>query len=327
MVTELLARLAKEFPVQVQQPFKGNYLQRFVADEIPLYFREVFNIGLSYLDWRASVGLGNWSEIPWIAALDTRITSTTQDGFYVVLLFSVDCEDLYLGMQLGTENLRNEHGVHQSRLIMTDRNAEITSFVDSTFPNHPFQNLTPNLLGKNRRTKSYEDAFSIGKHYRICEFPDEVGLKSDIIALLQIYQALVAAHLNGDILQNQEDITIAENPTLALLVTEKAQYKIHKSYERNSRAARDAKRLHGYICQVCGFDFEAVYGERGRQYIEAHHLYPLSDLKPGQEMQYSLETDFAVLCSNCHSMVHRHDPPISITELKRLMELVQTNSM
>ncbi|QDV39270.1 HNH endonuclease [Tautonia plasticadhaerens] len=55
-------------------------------------------------------------------------------------------------------------------------------------------------------------------------------------------------------------------------------------------------------CQVCGFDFFEVYGEPGRDYAQVHHFKPLSDrTRPSLTR---LE-DLAVLCANCHVMIHR----------------------
>lgn len=42
--------------------------------------------------------------------------------------------------------------------------------------------------------------------------------------------------------------------------------------------SKAAKRVHGFTCQCCGFNFEQAYGVLGREYIEAHHLVPLSAL-------------------------------------------------
>jgi len=47
-------------------------------------------------------------------------------------------------------------------------------------------------------------------------------------------------------------------------------------YERNPRLRKAAKRIHGLRCKVCDFDFKEFYGERGVEYIEVHHLRPVS---------------------------------------------------
>lgn len=58
-------------------------------------------------------------------------------------------------------------------------------------------------------------------------------------------------------------------------------------------------------CEVpnCGFDFEATYGDLGKNYTHVHHLTPLS-----AAVDYSIGNtvnDLAVVCANCHSMIHR----------------------
>lgn len=83
----------------------------------------------------------------------------------------------------------------------------------------------------------------------------------------------------------------------------------HRKRERKARAAKIAQaleqgdgRLH---CEVpgCGFDFLAVYGEAGRGYAHVHHLVQLSDLpETGGTVRLS---DLAIVCANCHAMIHR----------------------
>jgi len=90
---------------------------------------------------------------------------------------------------------------------------------------------------------------------------------------------------------------------------------------RNSALVREAKRLfkrkHGKLfCEVCDFDFEIKYGQRGKDYIEAHHKTPISELKGPVELTVS---DLAMVCSNCHRMLHR-PPWIAIDELKAIVE-------
>jgi 5-methylcytosine-specific restriction protein A len=64
-------------------------------------------------------------------------------------------------------------------------------------------------------------------------------------------------------------------------------------------------------CEVCGFNFEALYGERGRQYIEVHHRTPLHVTGPKRTRL----TDLALLCSNCHRMIHRFQPWLTVEQL------------
>lgn len=83
---------------------------------------------------------------------------------------------------------------------------------------------------------------------------------------------------------------------------------MHRSRERALREAKlDQARADspdGRIrCEVpgCGFDFEAVYGEIGRGFAHVHHLRPLAEATGPTRTALS---DLAVVCPNCHAMIH-----------------------
>lgn len=48
---------------------------------------------------------------------------------------------------------------------------------------------------------------------------------------------------------------------------------------------------------------EAIYGELGTGYIEAHHKVPVALIEEGETTKLS---DLAALCANCHRMIHRN---------------------
>jgi 5-methylcytosine-specific restriction protein A len=90
-------------------------------------------------------------------------------------------------------------------------------------------------------------------------------------------------------------------------------------YERSSANRNEAIRIHGTSCNICGFDYEAVYGELGAGYIEVHHIKPLSTLD--EETVVNPETDLISVCANCHRMLHRFKNYIvSVEELKNIVE-------
>jgi hypothetical protein len=94
--------------------------------------------------------------------------------------------------------------------------------------------------------------------------------------------------------------------------------------QRNRTLVADArhryKQKHGRLCcQVCGFDFAAVYGI---EYIEAHHKTQMARL---EDETLNTVDDLAMLCANCHRMVHQRTPPYSIEELKALMQANRSN--
>lgn len=76
----------------------------------------------------------------------------------------------------------------------------------------------------------------------------------------------------------------------------------HVRYERNPKNRKEAIRLHGHSCKICGFDFNKVYGnDLADSYIEVHHVKRLAD---GIQL-VNPETDLLPVCANCHRMLHR----------------------
>jgi hypothetical protein len=91
-------------------------------------------------------------------------------------------------------------------------------------------------------------------------------------------------------------------------------------YERNPYARQQCIQHYGCRCSVCGFDFEAVYGELGSGFIHVHHLKALSEI--GQEYEIDPIADLRPICPNCHAMIHRDTKMMTI---ERLREVIQSH--
>ncbi len=92
--------------------------------------------------------------------------------------------------------------------------------------------------------------------------------------------------------------------------------RLHKRYERDPKLVAEKRRAAAatgvLACEVCGFDFEAAYGNLGQGYIEVHHTKPVHTLLAGTKTKLS---DLALLCANCHRMAHRKRTPLTLTTL------------
>ncbi|MDR5659011.1 HNH endonuclease [Serpentinicella sp. ANB-PHB4] len=102
----------------------------------------------------------------------------------------------------------------------------------------------------------------------------------------------------------------------------KKNLKKHITIERNQSLIKEAKKEfkknHGKLfCEICEFDFSVKYNSLGKDFIEGHHKKPIS-LLDGKEIEMKIE-DIAMLCSNCHSMIHRKKDCFTIDEVKEAM--------
>jgi len=97
--------------------------------------------------------------------------------------------------------------------------------------------------------------------------------------------------------------------------------RVHRSRERapglaDARKRRVRHETGRLQCEVCGFDFESVYGELGSGFAECHHTKPLADLRAAETTKVA---DLAIVCANCHRMIHRRRPWLSIDQLRRVL--------
>jgi len=88
-------------------------------------------------------------------------------------------------------------------------------------------------------------------------------------------------------------------------------------YERSSEARDKCIEYYKCKCAVCMFDFEKIYGVIGKDFIHVHHIVPLSEIRK----EYSLDPiqDLIPVCPNCHAMIHREKPALSIKQLRKLI--------
>jgi 5-methylcytosine-specific restriction protein A len=94
-------------------------------------------------------------------------------------------------------------------------------------------------------------------------------------------------------------------------------------HERDRRARAACLAHYGTTCAACGVDFEKRYGKLGRGFIHVHHLTELSSV--GSDYQVDPINDMRPICPNCHTMVHRVRPPLSIQQLRKRLRSSSTS--
>lgn len=108
-------------------------------------------------------------------------------------------------------------------------------------------------------------------------------------------------------------------PSYRTISEGKEKTRIQTYLERNPRLRKQAIMIHGTTCAVCGFNFAEKYGNFGEGYIEIHHLKPHASIRG--ERAVDPRTDLVPVCSNCHRMIHKPDPMLTIEELKKKLSI------
>ena len=102
----------------------------------------------------------------------------------------------------------------------------------------------------------------------------------------------------------------------------KSRISFHRFRERNQKIILAKKNLFikengSLFCEACNFDFHSVYGDRGRNFAEVHHNIPLSNT---YEVTRTKLKDLSILCSNCHRIIHRGEPWLTMKELQNIIK-------
>lgn len=123
---------------------------------------------------------------------------------------------------------------------------------------------------------------------------------------------------NPDVAEDNMDIS-AEDEGFS---EGKLMLKKHLLRERNhslkTKLLKEFKATHNnkVFCEICGFDFSEKYGKVGQDFIEMHHLKPISKMNSNERTNLK---DLVLLCSNCHSMIHRKRPWLTRETLAKLL--------
>jgi 5-methylcytosine-specific restriction protein A len=217
-----------------------------------------------------------------------------------------------LSLNQGVTALKKEHGIPVARRVLVSRAAVLSAHVGddykARFTDKPID-LHPRKPGS--LLELYEHGHAFGVTYNAAALPSEEQLDADLRTILRLYQV---ATTRGGTSELEPETNAEAGTTEARTLEERRRSFFHKRVERNAKLSKEAKRIHGYSCQVCGFNFAAHYGALGEGYIEAHHKVPLSEIPDDGAVELSPKEDFAVVCANCHRMLHRKGAPKSFNE-------------
>ncbi len=263
---------------------------------------------------KGSAGQGYWAHTVWLAVFDRTITETAQRGFYLVYLVPGDGSRVFLSLNQGTEEIYERVGGRRYREVLRDTAARDRGLLSGE-ETYGLLDGPIDLLGRSRLTLGYESGNIYAAEYLTGRIPSEAELEADLTRLLLLYQSLIEAR---DQVEGDGDL---RDPRLSSDQVEARQYRWHRRAERNRGLAADAKRFHGTRCQVkaCQKELSEIYGDLAKGYIEAHHLTPFSELE-GRPTKLDPKRDFAVVCPDCHRMLHRQVIPYSLEEISAQIE-------
>lgn len=294
---ECIENVLDNYLTASQESFSQHPMANFIRDR----FRDELIHATGDNDrlvFKGSAGQGNWARGPWIGVFDRLVTTSAQSGYYAVFLFREDMQGVYLSLNQGMTEAKKIYK-SDAKTALKARAANFRAMLGSQIVGFPELAIDLAPSSPSNDTAFYEAGNICAKYYPRDQLPNEAQLIADFTEMINLYEALIQSETNSDSVGTLEG---DEPPEIHY--EDASRFRMHKRIERNKKLSTKVKELLGCTCQVCSTNFEHVYGAVGKDYIEAHHLKPLASLQ-GKKVAMDPATDFAVLCANCHRMIHR----------------------
>jgi 5-methylcytosine-specific restriction protein A len=306
------------YHLATQDDFKGNEIAELLRQKFPDEIRAIISAGMpnSEIEYviEGSAGKGQWNHCPWVAILDPLVTVSPQRGYYPVYLFRENMSGVYLSLNQGVTDVREQYKSKRKEALGA-RAADYRSRLGTSATAFPKAKIDLDSVSQGSLSADYEAGNIVAKYYAADNLPEEKVLQSDLFQLLSLYEQLsysTGADGKTGLEPEEQDNNFIEDYTA---------FRFHRRMERNPMLAKMVKKVHGYTCEACRINFSKIYpGIKKNRYIEAHHLIPIATLK-GQKVPRNPKTDFAVLCANCHRMIHRFSTPGDLQAFRKTLNM------
>ncbi|MCJ1962076.1 MrcB family domain-containing protein [Novosphingobium mangrovi (ex Hu et al. 2023)] len=165
---------------------------------------------------RASVGQGGWTNTPWIAILDDRLTNSTQRGIYIVFLVAEDLSVTYLTLNQGMTDLVNSFGQRGAAEEMV-KVAAATRPQIADLLSEPFElDNTIDLKSGTNAARNYEVGTIAHASLASDELPNDEQVTALLADLVEAYQRIVVSKDNAVEEPAEVDQDVAEAPAFSL---------------------------------------------------------------------------------------------------------------
>lgn len=147
--------------------------------------------GAAGLEVEGSVGKGSAAKVPWVAVLDPRAATSTQEGIYVVYLFQENFNGVFATLNQGVTRLRKTKGAVEARAILSARARQIRPRCEALVSRGFSLDNSVDLATDSPLGGEYQTSTIAHRYYPASALPAEPELQADLLALLHTYELVV----------------------------------------------------------------------------------------------------------------------------------------
>ena len=331
-IKAVFEKIAKEYPVAKEQDLKNHPLAKFIRTQVPKSFENDIGKVLSKYKVLVAKHAGNWSRVAWIVLIDPRVSETATNGYYPVYSFFENGKKIMLSLGQGYKDIRAKYNKEADNILIS--RGIILKNKAGDFKKFGFKSVhgTSITIKKDKEREIWVKSCAFGKVYDVKNLPSNDELILDCKNILNIYENIIQRGGTSEDIENidAEEIDLIKD----LTGSEKKALKKHREHEKyyiktDPKFIKNLKKKFNHTCQACNLKFDKIYGKYNDKldYVEAHHIIPKSEILKKIELNEEMgrdEKDFAILCANCHRMIHKYGCP-SLEEFKDKIEIDYKN--
>ena len=227
--------------LNILENYKLAKLSNLTDHELAVYVRQqsadilenTISIDSEKYKVKASVGQGQWADVPWIAVFDKSITQSATEGYYIVYLFRADMSGVYLSLNQGWTYFKNRYKTKLGREKITQVSDVWKNELSSTLNDFSYEKINLKNEGKmNSLVEGYELGHICGKFYSVEDMPSSEELGWDLQNLIGVYREIKGKLKQGSVEKTNDYLIVNSNMGLLDVgKTEDDSYGIESSIE------------------------------------------------------------------------------------------------
>lgn len=296
--------------------------QLALFETLPAFFSSILATKNRSLEFKVqgSIGQGNIADVPWVAIFNKKVTTSAQNGYYIVLLFSKDMTSCYLSLNQGATFFERQY----SRRLQFPKMSEVgQAALRHLAPIAPAVSGKINLAATGDLSKGYEHGAIVSYRYEANSLPSQQTVEQDFLTLLAHYDTLFA--VAGESIHDLVEVNEATyqqavidristkksgskakfvEPAGVVAAPKRRTLKGKSTVVRNPAVGEYALELASFKCEIDPMHATFVSGSSHVAYLEAHHLVPISLQPRFDPVSLDVSANVVALCPMCHKRLH-----------------------
>lgn len=205
MLKENIEKIFKNYLNSRNEQFANHPIAAVLRRDFPKDLEGLTETSHHY-KFTGSAGQGNWTHSPWVAVFNKKITESAQSGYYLVYLFQEDMEGVYLSLNQGMTDLRNQTSNNaETKDILRSRASDFRDKLQGKLSDQYLEEIDLHVIN-SPNAPFYEAGNIYARYYSADNLPSEQAFEDDYKKFLGLYDLLVGGESILKVIDDENEI-------------------------------------------------------------------------------------------------------------------------